>query len=226
MDSDKQDKVQKSQEESAASRDEIRQFVVTQLETNCYAYVSQGHALVIDPGGSGARIAQELADVQVDLIACTHGHGDHVGGVRALKDATGAPYAIASADAEHATHAGEPSELGRSYDDDAPWPDRELADGDVITVGTASFTVIACPGHTPGGITLLGSGTAQGVCFVGDTLFPGSCGRTDLAGGDQATIERSLKHLAEVVPPETAILCGHGPSTTMAAELAHNPYLR
>lgn len=208
------------------ARDELRGFVVGPIQTNCYAYVSGGACLVVDPGDSGAAVAEHLGDVRVDWIVATHGHGDHVGGVLALKRATGAAYAIHAADAERATHAGEPSELGRAYDDNAPLPDRTLAEGDVIRLGTATFTVMETPGHTPGGIVLVGGGSAEGVAFVGDTLFPGSHGRTDLAGGDEATIMRSLHRMAEEIDPETRLLCGHGPGTTMAHELATNPFLR
>ena len=210
----------------AEKRDELRQFTVTPLQTNCYAYVSAGECLVVDPGGSGAAVAENLDDVRVTCVAATHGHGDHVGGVAALCRATGAPFAIHAADAELARHAGEMSEVGRSYDENAPAAGRLLAEGDVIEVGTATFTVMETPGHTPGGIVLLGGGTAEGVAFVGDTLFPGSHGRTDLRGGDERTILASLRRMAAEIAPETMLLCGHGPATSMAVELARNPFLR
>ena len=210
----------------AEKNDELRQFVVTPLQTNCYAYVSAGECLVVDPGGSGAQVAEHLGDVHVACVAATHGHGDHVGGVAALTRETGAPFAIHAADAELARHAGELSEVGRRYDENAPVADRLLAEGDVIEVGTATFTVMETPGHTPGGIVLVGGGTAAGVAFVGDTLFPGSHGRTDLAGGDERTILASLARMAVEIAPETTLLCGHGPATTMARELACNPFLR
>ena len=210
----------------AEKNDELRQFVVTPLQTNCYAWVSAGECLVVDPGGSGAAVAEHLADVRVTCVAATHGHGDHVGGAAALCRATGAPFAIHAADAELARHAGEMSEVGRSYDENAPAADRLLAEGDVIEVGTATFTVMETPGHTPGGIVLLGGGSAEGVAFVGDTLFPGSHGRTDLTGGDERAILASLRRMAAEIAPETMLLCGHGPETSMAVELARNPFLR
>ncbi|MDO4848286.1 MAG: MBL fold metallo-hydrolase [Coriobacteriia bacterium] len=206
-------------------KDELRCFAVGPLQTNCYAYISDGSCMVVDPGGQGAEVASALGDVSVGLIVATHGHGDHVGGVLKLKEATGAPYAIHPADAERATHAGEVSEIGIAYDDDAPLPDREIREGDVLRVGTASFEAVEAPGHTPGGVVLLGGGSAEGVAFVGDTIFPGSHGRTDLDGGDEATILATLHRLAGLIPAQTTLFCGHGPSTTMAAELARNPFL-
>lgn len=206
--------------------DELRRYVVTPLQTNCLAYVSDGECLVVDPGGSGDQLATVLDDVRVTCVAATHGHGDHVGGVAALMRATGAPFAIHAADVELARHAGEMSEVGRSYDENAPDPDRTLAEGDVLRVGTATFTVMETPGHTPGGIVLVGGGSAEGVAFVGDTLFPGSHGRTDLKGGNEETIMASLARMAAEIAPDTTLVCGHGPATTMARELAVNPFLR
>ncbi len=215
-----------SEKKVTLGSDELRRFEVTPLATNCYAYVSGGSCMVVDPGGSGAQLAERLCDVNVKLIVATHGHADHVGGVAALKRATAAPYLIHAADAERARHADERGVTGYAYDEGAPAPDRTLSEGDVVTVGTASFTVMETPGHTPGGIVLVGAGSARGIAFVGDTLFPSSHGRTDLAGGDERVIMRSLARMAQEIDPATALLCGHGPSTTMADELSNNPYLR
>ena len=210
----------------SAKKDELRCFVVGPIQTNCYAYVSEGECMVVDPGASGAAVADALADVRVKYIVATHGHGDHVGGVAALKSAGGADYLIHGADAERATHAGEVSELGIAYDDDAPVPDSQLAEGELIRVGSATFEVIEAPGHTPGGVVLLGGGTAEGLAFVGDTVFPGSHGRTDLDGGDEKTIMATLRKLADRIPPATVLYCGHGEATTMERELAYNPFMR
>ncbi len=212
---------------SHGPRDQIGVFVVGPLETNCYLYISQGECMVVDPGNSGAAICEHLPEgLDVKYIVATHGHGDHVGGVKALKDGTGATYAIHAADAELAQHAGEVSESGRSYDDNAPAPDMTLAEGDVLEVGTARFRVLETPGHTPGCICLLGEETADHVIFVGDTLFQGSCGRTDLAGGDAKALATSLARLKAEVHPHTNVFCGHGEITTMEDELATNPHLR
>ena len=213
-----------------AEKDEIRLFVVGDIETNCYAYVSAGECLVVDPGASGARIAEQLADVRVSQVVATHRHHDHVGGVKALVEATGAPWAISADDAELAVQALEVSSHDFSLASDEisgpPVPDRLLAEGDVLEVGTARFEVVAAPGHTPGGIVLLGAGSAEGVAFVGDTIFAGSCGRCDLLGGDWGQMEQTLARLAQLIDPDVTLLCGHGPATTMARELATNPYLR
>lgn len=199
--------------------DEIRQFVVGPLDTNCYALVSQGRCLVVDPGDAGDQIARQLEDVDVELIVATHGHGDHVSGVAALKEATGAAFAMSAADVGIATHA---TETSRWATHDAPQPDRLLAEGDVVGVGAAELRVLEAPGHTPGGLVLLG----EGLAFVGDTIFKGGCGRTDLPGGDPAVMRQTLARLRGLIPPETALLCGHNATTTMADELANNPWLR
>lgn len=105
-------------------------------------------------------------------------------------------------------------------------PTRLLAEGDTIEVGDVCLQVIETPGHTPGGIVLFAA-TGQGnIAFVGDTLFPGSHGRTDLSGGDEAAIMRSLAKLAKMLPPDTVCLMGHGDSTTVARELMQNPFMQ
>lgn len=206
---------------------ELRQFVVGPLETNCYAVVADGKAMVVDPGYAGDVIAKHLSDVQVELIVCTHGHFDHVGGVAALKEATGAQFAMADADIYMAMSVNENAWKFRvAPDHDAPYPDTVLKEGDTVGVSCCNFKVIAAPGHSPGGIVLLGQDCAEGIAFVGDTIFAGSAGRTDLAESDPATMATTLAHLKEVIPPSTQLLCGHGDTTFMDRELATNPFLQ
>ena len=205
---------------------EIRKFVVGAIQTNCYVIVSEGQGLVVDPGANGLQIANALKDVDVVGIVATHGHHDHVCGVAALKRATEAPFMIGKNDALRAQKALEMSshvfDVSQTDLEDPPAPDRELVEGDVIAVGCEELRVLESPGHTEGGIVLLG----DGVALVGDTLFAGSCGRTDLEGGNRDTLVQTLGRLKQAIPPNTTLLCGHGPETTMEYELATNPHLQ
>ena len=205
------------------SVDEVRHFVVGPIQTNCYAYVSAGKCLVVDPGFAGEAIARELSDVDVEFVVATHDHGDHVGGVAELVEATHATFAMSGADERIAREStGDGHHPGETV---PPVPDRRLVEGDVLSVGRASFTVWETPGHTAGGLVLVGGGSATGIVFVGDTLFAGSAGRTDLETGDPEALMRSLVRLRRDLPRDAHILCGHGPTTTMEAELRGNPFL-
>jgi hydroxyacylglutathione hydrolase len=203
---------------------QIRKIVVGQLDVNCYL-VSHGpgsDALVIDPGDEPDKISGFIdADgLRPRYILFTHAHYDHVCAVRELRDRYRAIVMMHPLDRTTYEMTARQC-ITWGYDpEDFPVPEKTVDDGDTITLGTKSFTVLHTPGHTPGSICLYG----DGMLFTGDTLFKGSAGRTDLAGGDAGLLLRSLERLA-LLPPETRVLCGHDSETTIARELRENPFI-
>ena len=202
------------------------------IETNTYFAISGDEAVVIDPAWEGEELAQSFAaahpGVRIVAIVCTHGHADHVGGVAGMRRTLGpeVPYLLPTDDAHMpaVNIAHQRSAWGIETEDPGA-PDRLIGEGDTIPFGTAALQVIATPGHTPGGVVLFCAAEGGAIAFVGDTLFPGSHGRTDLAGGDERAIQASLARLGELLPRETLCLVGHGPSTTVERELATNPFM-
>lgn len=204
----------------------IEQLEVGPIMANCYIVGCEetGEAVVIDPGDDTDRILQRLASkkLTVTYLINTHGHFDHVGGNRQMKAATDAPLLIHEGDAPMLNRlASDASMFGLSAEN-SPAPDRTLADGDTIAFGNHTLTVLHTPGHSPGGIALHGNGCV----FVGDTLFSGSIGRTDLPGGDYDTLIRSVREKLFTLPDDTRVFCGHGPETTIGREKRHNPFFR
>jgi hydroxyacylglutathione hydrolase len=196
--------------------------------TNCYIVGSEEskQGIIIDPGDEAGVILGRVADLGLDikLIVLTHGHIDHVGALKAVKEATGAEMAIHADDAKslRGLRGLLQSVLvpGLSYPLPPP-PERLLADGDSLDVSDLHFKVLHTPGHTPGGICLLG----EGVVFSGDALFNYGIGRTDLPGGSYHRLVESIRTRLLVLPDETVVYPGHGPETTIGAERAGNPFL-
>jgi glyoxylase-like metal-dependent hydrolase (beta-lactamase superfamily II) len=204
----------------------LEALVVGPLQVNCFIVgcESSKEALVIDPGEEGERILLHLAalNLQLKMVINTHGHFDHIGANRLLlESASGVELLIHSADAELLPKA---QEHGRKYGLDvrvSPPPTRLLQGGETITVGTLQIQVIATPGHTPGGVSLL----IGDHLFSGDTLFADSVGRTDLPGGNHDTLVASIRKGLFILPDATIVHPGHGPDTTIGREKRLNPYV-
>ncbi len=202
----------------------IDKIVVGQLDVNCYVIYdgSASEAAVIDPGDEFERIADLLNGKGLipKYIFFTHAHYDHVCAAGELKGRYGS--AVVMHEDEKDTYRNTKA-LCLSWgftEDDFPDPDILVTEGNRIVLGSDTFEVLHTPGHTPGSICLY----TEGTLFTGDTLFRGSVGRTDLAGGDTAKLEGSLKKLISL-PPDTKVYCGHGDETTIGEELRTNPFL-
>jgi len=203
----------------------IEKLEVGMIMANCYIVGCEKtrQAVVIDPGDEGDRILYRLADnkLTVAYIINTHGHFDHVGANKQLKEATGADLLIHEADAPMLSMLSEMAESFGMAMDNSPPPDRTLKDGDKITFGDITMDVIHTPGHTPGGISLVTDKKA----FVGDTLFAGSIGRTDFPGGDFNTLIESIQKRLFPLGDDVTVYCGHGPETTIGMERRTNPFV-
>jgi hydroxyacylglutathione hydrolase len=202
---------------------------VTPFQQNCrllWCHATK-RAVVIDPGGDVAEIVRAIdhAGVTVDKIWLTHGHIDHVGGAAELKARLDVPIEGPHRDdlfllenvMESARMFGIPDVANVT-------PDRWLNEGDRVEIGELAFDVLHCPGHSPGSIAFLNK--PLGLAIVGDVLFAGSIGRTDLPGGSQQQLLKSIADKLLPLPDEVTVLNGHGPATTIGRERVTNPFLQ
>jgi hydroxyacylglutathione hydrolase len=191
-------------------------YVLGPTQTNCYVvrvHDQATEAVVVDPGYEGLR-----PEFEVKAILVTHSHWDHLGGIAALADATGAPVYMPEREAAvlenpQAFYPGQPI---RPYS-----PDVRLQGDETFEVAGITFETLSVPGHSPGHLAY----AADGVVFSGDILFAGGVGRTDLPFGDWDALVKSIRTLFDRLPPETVVYPGHGPATTLAAEREGNPFL-
>jgi glyoxylase-like metal-dependent hydrolase (beta-lactamase superfamily II) len=201
---------------------------VTPLQQNCTLLWCETtkKAAVIDPGGDLDRIRQAIAGsgASVEKIILTHGHIDHAGGAADLRDALGVP--VEGPHEADRFLLDRLEEAGRAYGIPARAvaPDRWLDEGDTVSVGALSLQVLHCPGHSPGSVVLVSP--EQRFAIVGDVLFQGSVGRTDLPGGDGKALLRSIREKLLPLGDDVAFICGHGPTGTIGQERRTNPFLQ
>ncbi|HJQ21188.1 MAG TPA: MBL fold metallo-hydrolase [Gemmatimonadaceae bacterium] len=194
------------------------------FQENSYLLVDEAsaHAVLVDPGDEPERILRMVraSGATVDAIWLTHGHLDHIGAVQAIRREWKVPVWLHPDDLVLYRRAEQQAAVYGLPFDQPEDPDRELADGDELTLGGARFVVRHTPGHSPGHVVFVGDNLIVG----GDLLFAGSIGRTDLPFSDPDAMDASLALLAGW-PANLAVYPGHGPPTSIGAELATNPYL-
>ena len=203
----------------------LKKLVVGPLSSNCYIVGSEAskEGMIIDPGDEAEVILRNVKDLGLEIksIVLTHGHIDHIGALKEVKEATGAEVAIQTDEGKSLQGQSLSTMLGLSYPTPLP-PDRLLKDGDSIDIGDLHFLVLHTPGHSPGCICLLG----QGVVFSGDTLFNYGIGRADLPGSNYSQLMNSIHTKLMTLPDNTTVYPGHGPDTTIGAERSGNPFLQ
>jgi glyoxylase-like metal-dependent hydrolase (beta-lactamase superfamily II) len=202
----------------------VDRYELGPIGTNCYIVRSERgatEAVVVDPGADATRLRLELAGMSAACAAIliTHGHWDHLGAVADLAEGSGAPVYMAEEERVLLEDVNSFVPSGMRL---RPYTADVLLQGDEsLELAGISFETRRIPGHSPAHLAF----ATDGCLFSGDLVFAGSVGRTDLPGGDWDTLVASIRALADRFPPETIIYPGHGPETTLGAELARNPFL-
>ena len=203
----------------------IHQLSVGPLQVNCFLVACQKtrDAMVIDPGDEGLRILAlaKSEGFEISKVVNTHGHFDHIGANQQVVESTGAELMLHADDVPLLQNARSHAEIYGLSVVPSPAPGRLLDQGDTFDVGEHSFSVFHVPGHSPGGICLLN----DGHLFVGDVLFAGSIGRTDLPGGDFDALIEGVRERLFHLPDDTIVHPGHGPDTTIGQERRTNPFV-
>jgi glyoxylase-like metal-dependent hydrolase (beta-lactamase superfamily II) len=199
-------------------------LTVGAFQENCYLVVEpeSKRAVIVDPGEEASRIIAsiEQATVVPEAVWLTHAHLDHIGAVSGIRRRWDIPVYLHPLDEPLYAMASRQAALyGLSYEQPAP-ADRTLGDGDVLELGNLRFTVMHAPGHAPGHVVFHG----HGVALVGDCLFAGSIGRTDLPMSNPRDLAASLERIVSL-PDDTIVYPGHGPATSIGIEAGSNPFL-
>jgi len=202
----------------------VDRYELGPIGTNCYVVRASDvatEAVVVDPGGDAADLQRELTRLRASVAAIliTHGHWDHLGGVADLAEGTGAP--VYMAEDERALLENLPDLVPEGVAARSYTPDTFLQGDETLELAGIEFQTLRVPGHSPAHLAYY----ADGCLFSGDVLFENSVGRTDLPGADWETLFESIRMLGERCPPETTVYPGHGPPTTLGAELERNPFL-
>ncbi len=200
---------------------EIRSLIVGSLDVNCYILASEGEAAVIDPGGDAESIIEEAQNcgAEIKKIILTHGHYDHIGGVKELSEKTKAKVYIHKDDEEMLSDSEKNLNFLSEEKIDFCSADVLLQGGEEIKVGDSTLKIYHTPGHSKGGISI----ACENVLFSGDLLFKGSIGRFDF--GNVRVELNSLAFLVKNFPEETIVYPGHGEFTTIGEEIKYNPYI-
>ena len=202
----------------------LKAFTVGPMEANCYILYNpdKREGLIIDPGAEGSRLIKFIKQekISINYIINTHGHPDHIGANRKIKEHTNAPILIHQYDAPMLTKSASILSFIFPLESSSPPADTFIKDGDLIECAGMKLKVLHTPGHTPGGISLL----IDDSIFTGDTLFSGSIGRSDLPGGSEEVLLNSIKKILSL-DENLIIYPGHGPSTTVSEELHSNPFI-
>ena len=203
----------------------VDRYVVGAAQENCYVVRAErgsAEAVVVDPGDAATDLRLELARAKTRCAAIlvTHCHYDHIGAVAELAEGTGAPVYMARDEAP--VLAAPDDYYGALGVHVRPYEPDVLLDGDeTLELAGLELQTLLVPGHSPAHLAF----ATDGCLFSGDVLFKDGVGRTDLPGGDWDTLVESIRSLVDRFPPETVVYPGHGPATTLGAELARNPFL-
>ena len=203
----------------------IQSFAVMPFDENCYVVSDEtGEGVVIDPGGMAKQILSYIREAKLSIKAVldTHGHCDHIGANDEIRDETGAPLYIHKEDAVMISDMKLNLSAFMGFRVISRPAEHLLSEGDKISFGQTELEVIHTPGHTKGGVCFVG----EGVAFTGDTLFAGSIGRSDFPGGSEVELIGNIKKKLLVLPDETKVYSGHGPSSEIGWERQCTPFLQ